>query len=126
MVVSKCRDLGADGNAAQAIGSHASNPSSHHMVSYPGDKTANASAAAPQPLGVEGRMCVQGGLVGRGLAVCVVGWCLFFVFVAAHALGVPMILLGFLNVGISDTGLEPWHQLTRVFAEDKRLHANNH
>ena len=75
---------------------------------------ANASAAAPQPLGVEW----LGGLVGRRLAVCVVGWCLFFVFVAAHALGVPMIWLGFLGVGISDTGLEPWLQLTR-------LHANN-
>ena len=71
-------------------------------------------------------MCVQGGLVGRGLAVCVVGWCLFFLFVAAHALGVPLFWLGFLDVGRSDTGMEPRQQLTRVFVEDKRLHAYNH
>ena len=89
-------------------------------------KTANASAAAPQPLGVDGRMCVQGGLVGCVLAVCVVGCCLFFVFVAEPALSVPLFRLGFLDVGRSDTGMEPWQQLTRVFVEDRRLHAYNH
>ena len=46
-----------------------------------------------------GRACVRGGLVGRGLAVCVVGWGLFFVFIAKHALGVPLFWLGFWVVG---------------------------
>ena len=42
-------------------------------------KTANASAAAPQLLWVEGRVCVQGGLVGVG-GPCVwwVGVCSLF------------------------------------------------
>ena len=40
---------------------------------------------------------MRGGLVGRGLAVCVVGWCLFFVCIAVHALGVPYVLVGLLG-----------------------------